>query len=275
MPANFPSRIVCLTPETTEVLYALGEQARIAGISGFTVHPPRARREKPRVAAYTTARLDAVLALEPDLVLAFSDLQAGLAGTLVRAGVAVHVFNQRSVSGILQMVLMVGALVGAGERAQALVAELDAALEAARRQAERLPFRPRVYFEEWNDPLICGIGWVSELIAIAGGEDCFADRATRQDAAGRIIADPAEVVHRGPEVIVGSWCGRRFRPERVRERPGWAALPAVRNDRLHEIKSADILQPGPAVIRRGLPALQAIIAACAGSGAGQTPRAAR
>lgn len=248
----FPQRIVCLTEETTETLYRLGEQDRIVGISGFTVRPPEARRDKPKVSAFTSAKIDRIRELEPDLVLGFSDLQADIAAELVRAGIDVHVFNQRTVAGIIAMIHRLGALVGAGERAAVLVAELETNIEAAETSAATLPRRPRVYFEEWDDPPITGIGWVHELIGIAGGEDCFADRAGRGDAKGRIIENPAEIVVREPDLIVGSWCGKRFRPEKVAAREGWQAIPAVRNGHIYEIKSCDILQPGPAALSDGL-----------------------
>jgi iron complex transport system substrate-binding protein len=247
-----PSRIVCLTDETTETLYLLGEQQRIVGISGFTVRPPEARREKPRVSAFTSARIDKIVALEPDLVLGFSDLQADLAAQLIRAGVEVHVFNQRTVEGILEMIGTLGRIVSAAEQARALVARLRASLAAIAAAGRALPRAPRVYFEEWNDPLICGIRWVSELIEIAGGIDCFGDRARAPAAGGRVIGDPTEVVARAPDLIVGSWCGKRFRPEHVRTRAGWSAVPAVRDGELHEIKSAVILQPGPAALTDGV-----------------------
>lgn len=254
-----PSRIVCLTEETTETLYLLGEQDRIVGISGYTVRPAQARRDKPKVSAFTSARIDRIVALEPDLVLAFSDMQADVAAALVRAGLPVHVFNQRSVEGILAMVRTVGDLVGAGGRAAALAASLRANVEAARARAAARPLRPRVYFEEWDEPPICGIRWVSELIDAAGGVDVFADLARSPGARGRIVADPSEVVRRAPDIVVGSWCGKRFRAERVRARPGWDAIPAVRDGELHEIKSPDILQPGPAALTDGLAALERIV----------------
>ena len=265
MTRSLPRRIVCLTEETTETLYRLGEQQRIVGISGFTVRPPEARREKPKVSAFTSARIPRILDLEPDLVLGFSDMQADIAAELVRAGVAVHVFNQRSIAGILDMIALLGAMVGAGERAAALIEELEAGMTRVAAAAARLPRRPRVYFEEWDDPLICGIGWVSELVRLAGGEDCFAELAVSPGARGRIIADPGEVVRRAPDIIVGSWCGKRFRPGRVRERAGWQAIPAVRDGQLHEVKSAEILQPGPAALSDGLARLHAIVGAWAGA----------
>lgn len=255
-----PQRIVCLTPETVDVLYRLGESDRIAGISGFTVHPPEARREKPKVSAFTTAKMDRILELAPDLVLAFSDLQADLAAALVRNGIAVHVFNQRSVAGILEMVRTVAAFVGRERAGRDLVAALAGQVERVGERAASAGGRPRVYFEEWDEPLIVGIRWVSELVEIAGGRDVFADRAAAQDAKRRILADPGDVVERDPELIIGSWCGKRFRPERVAARPGWARISAVRAHRLHEIESADILQPGPVALERGLARLDRLIA---------------
>lgn len=254
-----PRRIVCLTEETTEALYLLGEQRRIVGISGFTVRPPEARREKPRVSAFTSARIDKILALRPDLVLGFSDLQADIAATLIRHGLQVHVFNQRSVAEILEMIGFLGAIVGASDKAEALCEQYRANLEAVQAEARCLPRRPRVYFEEWDGPLISGIRWVSELIGIAGGEDCFPELTAAAFAKERIIADPNEVVRRAPDIIIGSWCGKRFRPERVRAREGWEAIPAVRTGHLYEIKSADILQPGPAALADGLHQIGRII----------------
>jgi iron complex transport system substrate-binding protein len=257
-----PRRIVCLTEETVETLYLLGEQDRIVGVSGYAVRPPQVRREKPRISAFISADIPKILALEPDLVLAFSDLQANIVADLVRAGVAIHVFNQRDIAGILAMIRLLGAMVGAAERAERLAERLAAGLEQVRARAVRAwavrADRPRVFFEEWDDPLITGIGWVSELIEIAGGEDCFADLARQPLARGRIVA-PEAVVARRPDVIIGSWCGKRFRPERVTARPGWAALPAVQAGELHEIKSSLILQPGPAALTNGLARLQQIL----------------
>jgi iron complex transport system substrate-binding protein len=252
-------RIVCLTDETTETLYLLGEQERIVGISGFTVRPAQARREKPKVSAFTSARIDKILALEPDLVLGFSDLQADIAAQLIRSGVAVHVFNQRSVAGIFDMIQTLGALVNAVDKTAALIATLQTGLRDIERTAATLPRRPRLYFEEWNDPLISGIRWVSELVSIAGGEDCFPELSVEHSAKRRIIADPAEVITRAPDIIIGSWCGKRFNPRRVCERPGWAATPAVRHGHIHEIKSCDILQPGPAALTDGVRQLHAIV----------------
>ncbi len=257
---RFPGRIVCMTEETTETLYLLGEDRRIVGISGFTVRPPRARKEKPKVSAFTSAKIDRILALEPDLVLGFSDLQADIATELIRRGVTVHVFNHRSVDGILAMIATLGGMVGAQARAEALVDELGGRIGAMLADAASAPVRPRVYFEEWDDPLISGIRWVSELIGIAGGDDCFPELAAESLGKDRIIADPDEVVARRPDIIIGSWCGKKFRPERVKARPGWDGVPAVANDDVYEIKSALILQPGPAALTDGLDALHEIIA---------------
>jgi iron complex transport system substrate-binding protein len=254
-----PQRIVCLTEETVETLYLLGAEDRIVGISGYTVRPPRARREKPRVSAFISADLAKIAALEPDLVLAFSDLQAGIAADLARAGIAVHLFNQRSIAGILDMIRTLGALVAAGEAAERLARTLEGGLAAARANSQRLARRPKIFFEEWDEPLISGILWVSELIDIAGGSDIFAGRATGRAAKDRIVTADA-VVAAAPDIIIGSWCGKKFRPEKVAARPGFAAIPAVANGALFEIKSSLILQPGPAALTDGLAALQAIIA---------------
>lgn len=260
---RLPSRIVCLTTETVEVLYALGEEDRIAGISGYTVIPPRARKEKPKVFAFSSGDLEKILAVAPDLVLGFSDMQADVARDLIKAGVAVHVFNHRSVDGILAMIETVGRLVGAEARALALVAELEQAIAAVRTAGEaravRLGLRPRVYFEEWNEPLITGIRWVSELIGIAGGEDCFGELSVHPNARERILADSSVVIPRAPDLIIGSWCGKHFQPSHVTSRPGWGAIPAVRNGQVLEIKSAILLAPGPAAIREGLPAIAACL----------------
>ena len=256
---GFPQRIVCLTEETTETLYLLGEDWRIVGISGFTVRPPRARREKPRVSAFTSAHTERILALKPDLVLGFSDLQADIAATLVRAGLEVHVFNHRSIADILRMIRTLGGMIGCEARARALADDLEAGLGKVRERAAALPRRPRVYFEEWDDPLISGIGWVSELIALAGGEDCFPELAREALGRNRIIADPLEVPRRAPDIVLGSWCGKKFRPERVAARPGWSEVPAVRAGYLREVKSSIILQPGPAALTDGVRAIQQII----------------
>jgi iron complex transport system substrate-binding protein len=236
----------------------LGEQDRIVGISGYVVRPPQARREKPRVSAFTSANIDKILALKPDLVLTFSDLQADIAANLIRRGVDVHAFNQRSIAGILDVIWMLGAMVGASERSRHLVGMLETRLAEARSSAERLPKRPKVFFEEWDDPLISGIGWVSELVEIAGGIDVFADRRNQGAAKDRVVT-PEEVVAREPDLIIGSWCGKKFRPERVAARPGFAQILAVRHQDLYEIKSSVILQPGPAALTDGLAKLQEII----------------
>ena len=251
-----PERIVCLTEETVETLYLLGEDRRIVGVSGYAVRPPQVRREKPRVSAFTSADLPKILALAPDLVFTFSDLQAEIVASLVRAGVSVHAFNHRDVAGILAMVRTVGALVGVPERADALARSLDARL--AEVAAEAPARRPRVYFEEWDDPLIGGIGWVSELVEIAGGTDVFARLRACPAARDRILL-PEAVLAAEPEVILASWCGKKVVPSRIAARPGWAALPAVRDGRIHEIKSPLILQPGPAALTDGLDAIRAAL----------------
>jgi len=253
-----PERIVCLTEETTETLYLLGQQHRIAGISGYTVRPPEARKDKPRVAAFISADIPKILTLEPDLVLAFSDLQADLVAALIRAGVAVHAFNQRTIAGILDMIRTLGALVGAADRADRLAGDLAAGLERARQRGAALRAHPKIYFEEWDEPMISAIGWVSELIAIAGGVDIFAERATGKSAQERFVSAD-EIRLRAPDIIIGSWCGRKFNPDRVAARPGFAAIPAIRDRRLYEIKSALILQPGPAALTDGLRALENLI----------------
>jgi len=264
MAGTYPSRIVCLTEETTETLYLLGEEARIVGISGFTVRPPRARREKPRVSAFTSAKIERIVELKPDLVLGFSDLQAEIAAELIRLGIEVHVFNHRSVVEILRMIAVLGGMVGCEARAQALVAKLDAGIEEVRASAARFSRRPRVYFEEWDEPQISGIRWVSELIGIAGGDDVFPELAREPLGKNRIISDPLEVPRRSPDVIFGSWCGKKFRPETVAARAGWSELPAVRNGHLYEIKSSIILQPGPAALTDGLAELHRRLASLAG-----------
>ncbi len=252
-----PRRIVCLTEETVETLYLLGEQDRIVGVSGYAVRPPQVRREKPRVSAFISADIPKILALEPDLVLAFSDLQANIVADLVRAGIAIHVFNQRDIAGIFAMIRTLGAIVGAAERADQLASDLEARL--ARIAATPRPsLKPKVYFEEWDDPLISGIGWVSELIEIAGGEDALPKLRFQQAAKDRIIA-PDVVREAAPDVILASWCGKKVVPDRIRQRPGWSELPAVRNNRIVEIKSTIILQPGPAALTDGLDAVVAAL----------------
>jgi iron complex transport system substrate-binding protein len=254
----YPRRIVCLTEEPTEVLYALGEQQRIVGISGFTVRPPEARREKPRVSAFTSARTGKILALRPDLAIGFSDIQADIARELIAHGVEVWISNHRSVDGILGYVRRLGALIGAAERAEAYARDLERGLATLREAAVELPRHPRVYFEEWDTPMISGIAWVSELIGVAGGADVFPERAACSLARDRIIADGTEVVQAQPDIILGSWCGKRFRPDAVARRAGWGAIPAVRAGELHEIKSPIILQPGPAALTDGVQAMHRI-----------------
>ena len=248
-----PSRIVCLTEETVETLYLLGEQDRIAGVSGYCVRPPQVRREKPRISAFITADVPKILALEPDLVLAFSDLQADIAAELARAGVAVHLFNQRDIAGIMAMIRTVGALVGAVDRADALAQSFEERLESLAASVGGRA-RPRVYFEEWDEPLISGIGWVSELIEIAGGADVFVENRAKQAAKDRIVP-PQAVIDARPDIILASWCGKKVRPERIAGRQGWDAIPAVRDGRIYEIKSPLILQPGPAALTEGLDAI--------------------
>lgn len=258
-----PQRIVCLTEEPTETLYALGEQHRIVGISGFTVRPAIARKEKPKVSAFTSAKIGEILKLQPDFVVGFSDIQADIAAELIRHGVEVWISNHRSVDGILDYIRRLGAMVGAGERGVAYADELQRGLDAIADAAARLPRRPKVYFEEWDDPLITGIRWVSELVRIAGGDDIFPERAAEPLAKGRILSDGGEVVARAPDIVLGSWCGKKFRPEKVAARPGWQAVPAVRDGWLHEIKSPAILQPGPAAVTDGVREIAAVVQAWA------------
>ena len=258
-PDHFPQRIVCLTEEPTEVLYALGEERRIVGISGFTVRPSRARKEKPKVSAFTSAKIGEILKLEPDLAIGFSDIQADIARELVKAGVEVWISNHRSVDGILAYIRRLGAMVGAHEKAEAYAQRAEQHLADVRAAAARLPRRPKVYFEEWDEPIITGIRWVAEIIGIAGGDDCFPELAREPLAKQRILPNGDEVVRRAPDLILGSWCGKRFRPERVAARPGWDTIPAVRDGELHEIKSPIILQPGPAALFDGLDEIHRII----------------
>lgn len=260
----FPHRIVCLTEEPTEVLYALGEEHRIVGISGFTVRPARARKEKPKVSAFTSAKIGEILKLEPDLVIGFSDMQADIARELIKAGVEVWISNHRGVDGILAYIRRLGAMVGAAEKADAYAREAERHIAAVRAAAEALPKHPRVYFEEWDEPLITGIRWVAELVRIAGGEDVFPQQSGESLAKHRILEDPAEVVRAAPDIIFGSWCGKRFRPDRVAARPGWDTIPAVRQGDVYEIKSPIILQPGPAALFDGLAELHRHIAEWAG-----------
>ena len=253
-----PSRIVCLTEETVETLYLLGEERRIVGVSGYAVRPPQVRREKPRVSAFISADFEKIIALKPDLVLTFSDLQADIAAELIRRNIAVHAFNQRDVAGIFDMIRTLGALVGAAEKAEALAVSLEDRLDAVREQAAELPRRPRVYFEEWDDPMISGLKWVSELIEAAGGIETFPELATQKNAKDRIVA-ASDVIAAAPDIIIGSWCGKKFVPAKVAARPGFAQIPAVRGGALFEIKSALILQPGPAALTDGLDQLVRIV----------------
>ena len=250
--AKYPERIVCLTEETTETLYLLEEDWRIVGISGFTVRPPRARKEKPKVSAFTSAKINKIIDLKPDLVLAFSDLQADIVADLVKQGLNVHVFNHRSVAEILQMIRVLGGMIGVQGKAEELASKLEAGLEEIRSAAASLKKRPRVYFEEWDEPMISGIRWVSELVEIAGGQDIFPENARMPLAKDRIHADGSAVIERQPDIIFGSWCGKKFRPEKVVARQGFGAIPAVQHNDLYEIKSAIILQPGPAALMEGV-----------------------
>ena len=258
-----PQRIVCLTEETTEWLYLLGQEARIVGISGYTVRPRRAREEKPKVSAFLSAKIDKILALQPDCVLGFSDLQADIAAALIRAGVQVTVFNQRSVDEIFSMLFQVAAMVDCLEEGSRQIAAMQSGLAAIRQAATEREAsgrrRPRVFFEEWDEPHISAIRWVSELVGLAGGDDCFPELATQSLGKDRIIASGDEIVRRNPDIIIGSWCGKKFRPEKVAQRPGWQDVAAVRSGQLFEIKSADILQPGPAALTDGVAQLAAII----------------
>jgi iron complex transport system substrate-binding protein len=260
--AAYPQRIVCLTEETTETLYRLGAGDRVVGISGYTMRPEGAR-QKPRVSSYTSARFDAIAALEPDLVLTFSDLQADITAELIRRGYSVVAFNQRTVAGILQMILMVGGLVGLTERAVHVCGNLEQCLLAMRMAGDLLPRRPRVFFEEWPDPLISGIGWVEELIAIAGGDPIFPRLRDGALARDRIVSADA-VREAAPDAIIASWCGRRVRKDRIAARPGWADMPAVRDGHVYEIKSTYILQPGPAALTEGVRQIHALLCRTAG-----------
>lgn len=262
--SRYPERIVCLTEETTETLYLLGEGDRVVGVSGYTVRPPEARK-KPRISAYLNARFDKIEALNPDLILAFSDLQRDIVSELIKRGHTVVTFNQRSVAEILQMIRMLGGLIGRSDAAEALAAQLEAGLDKIRRSAAALPTRPRVFFEEWDEPLISGIQWVEELVEIAGGEPIFPELRRAKMGAERIV-EPSEVIRRNPDVIIGSWCGKPVRTKAIAARPGWATVAAVANGHLHEVKSAYILQPGPAALTEGVQQLAAIIAAAASSG---------
>jgi iron complex transport system substrate-binding protein len=256
-----PRRIVCLTEETTEWLYLLGEEARIVGISGYTVRPRRAREEKPKVSAFLSARIDKILALQPDCVFGFSDLQADIAAQLVKQGVQVTIFNQRSVEEIFSMLYQVAAMVGRADDGLKLLEGMRARLLAIEAAGRALPRRPRVFFEEWDEPHISAIRWVSELVGIAGGDDIFPELAVQSLGKDRIVADGAEIVRRNPDIVIGSWCGKKFRPEKVAARAGWDQVNAVREGQIFELKSADILQPGPAALTDGVEQLHRIVLA--------------
>lgn len=258
----YPRRIVCLTEETTETLYLLGEGDRVVGVSGYTVRPPEAR-SKPRVSAFLTAKYDKIEALNPDLILAFSDLQATIVNDLIRRGHTVVTFNQRSVAEILQMICMLGGLIGCSARAEALAATLEAGLDEIRASASKLSYRPRVYFEEWDDPLISGIQWVEELVEIAGGDPIFPELRRAKLGTDRVVQSE-EVVRRNPQVIVASWCGKPVRPNKIAARPGWGDVAAVRDGHVYEIKSAFILQPGPASLTEGVRQIHAAIGRAVG-----------
>jgi len=254
-----PQRIVCLTEETTEWLYLLGQERRIVGISGYTVRPRRARDEKPRVSAFTSAKIDKILALQPDCVLGFSDMQADIASSLIRAGVQVTVFNQRSVAEIFGVLYQVACMVGQGEQGLALLQKMQLDMQAIQGLAANLSYRPKIYFEEWDAPHISAIRWVSELMGIAGGDDIFPELAAQSLGKNRILADGSEIIKRNPDIIIGSWCGKKFRPEAVAARPGWGDVAAVKTGQIFEIKSADILQPGPAALTDGVAQLHRIV----------------
>ncbi len=254
-----PQRIVCLTEETTEWLYLLGQQHKIVGISGYTVRPKQARHEKPRISAFLSAKIDQIMALEPDCVLGFSDLQADIANDLIRRGVQVTVFNQRSVAEIFNVLFQIAAMVGQAEKGLELLSGMRKQLLKIEREAMALPRRPRIYFEEWDEPHISAIRWVSELLTIAGGDDCFAELSSESLGKNRIIADSAEIMRRNPDIIIGSWCGKKFRPEKVAARLGWGDVNAVKNQQLFEIKSPEILQPGPAALTDGVAQMQRIV----------------
>ena len=254
-----PQRIVCLTEETTEWLYLLGQEAKIVGISGYTVRPRRAREEKPKVSAFLSAKIDKILALKPDCVFGFSDLQADIANLLIRAGIQVTVFNQRSVNEIFSMLYQVAAMVGEANQAEIRLNQMREALNAIQNATVNFKRRPKIYFEEWDEPRISCIRWVSELISLAGGDDCFPELANMPMGKDRIIADDQMIVERAPDIIIGSWCGKKFRAEKICQRPGWQNVPAVKNNQLFEIKSADILQPGPAALTDGVAQLHQIV----------------
>ncbi len=256
---KWPERIICLTEETTEALYLMEEDHRIIGISAYTMRPERARREKTKVSAYITARTEKILELKPDLVLAFSDMQADIVADLIKEGVQVHCFNHRSISETLQMIRTLSGLIGQPEKGEKLVTQLQSNLANIQQQATKLPVRPKVYFEEWFDPIITGIGWVSELIEIAGGIDCYQEFAKQSLAKNRIVADASDVIAKQPDIYIASWCGRKFDKEKVISRDGWQEIPAIKNDDIYEVNSTDILQPGPAALTDGIAQLASII----------------
>ncbi len=259
MKDRYPKRIVCLSEEPTETLYLLGEQHRIAGITTFTVRPPEARKEKPVVSAFTSANIEKIIELDPDLVIGFSDIQADIASALIKLGIEVHIFNHRSVEEILNMIQQLGALVGAGDKAVRFIGETEKNLAVIQQQSKGLRKKPVVYFEEWYDPMITGIQWVTELIELAGGIDCFPEHKNKPLAKDRIVKDADEVIRRDPDIIIGSWCGRKFRPDKVKKREGWQKIRAIKNNDLYEIDSSIILQPGPAALTDGIAALKKII----------------
>ena len=256
---KWPERIICLTEETTEALYLMGEEHRIVGISAYTMRPARAKREKTKVSAFINARIDKILSLEPDLVLAFSDMQADIVRDLIKQGVNVHCFNHRSLSDTLQMIKTLAALIGQPEKGQTLVEQLNEKLMQIHQSASQLPYKPKVYFEEWFDPLITGITWVSELIELAGGEDCFSELSHQSLAKNRILSCDSQVIAKQPDIIIASWCGRRFDKSKMLTRENWHQIPAVQSDDIYEINSTDILQPGPAALTDGVQALHNII----------------
>ena len=258
-----PQRIVCLTEETTEWLYILGQAQRIVGISGYTVRPRRARLEKPRISSFLDGKIDKIVALQPDLVIGFSDMQAALADKLIRAGLNVFITNQRSVAEIFATLRLVAGLIGEQVAAEAWIVNCQQRHAQIADAARHWPVQPRVYFEEWDDPMISAIQWVSQLISMAGGVDVFAELGQKSMGRDRVISDPLEPTRRAPDLIIGSWCGKKFRPEKVAAREGWADMPAVKNGRLHEIKSCDILQPGPAALTDGLEQIHQLCAAWA------------
>lgn len=256
----YPRRIVCLTEETTETLYHLGEEARIVGISGFTMRPPQARKEKPKVSTFLDANVGEIVKLKPDLVIGFSDIQASIAEALVKEGITVWINNHRSVAEILSMMVQLGALVGKTDKAMELVEDIESEIKRIKTITSQWEVKPRVYFEEWFDPLITGIKWVSELVEIAGGEDVFIDHSQESLAKNRILKDPSIVIDKNPDIILASWCGKMVKKKKIRQRPGWDTIKAIKNDDLYELKSEIILQPGPASVTEGLSQLHQIFA---------------